>query len=80
MVASGWYGAEVALRYFGIAAENANFGGGFGGKTLAAIESGLLSCDTAAAAKVAIEREKLKLHGSVKKLTDKSYLAQVYAS
>ena len=81
MVAGGWYGAEVALRYFGIAAENVSFGNSkFGGKTLAAIESGLLSCDTAAAAKVAIEREKLKLHDKVRQLTDRNYLAQLYAA
>lgn len=80
-VASAWYGAEVALRYFGIAAENVSFGDSkFGGKSLAALESGLLSCDTAAAAKVAIEREKMKLHGEVKKLVDRNYLARLYAA
>ena len=80
MVAAGWYGAEVALRYFGIAAENVSFGDSkFGGKTLAAVESGLLSCDTAAAAKTAIEREKIKLHREVKTLTDKTYLDQLYS-
>lgn len=80
-VASAWYVTEVILRYFGISAENASFGGSaFGGKTLAAIESGLLSCDTAAAAKVAIEREKVKLHSEVKKLADSNYLARLYAA
>ena len=80
MVASSWYGAEVVLRYLGIAAENAQIGGCFGGKTLAAVESGLLSCDTAVAAKVAIEREKLKLHSEVRKLTDRGYLMSLYAA
>ena len=79
-VALSWYGAEVGLRYFGIAAENLKFSGCFGGKTLAAIESGLLSCDTAAAAKVAIEKEKKNLHNEVRKLTDKFYLSKLYAS
>ncbi len=80
MVASSWYGAEVVLRYFGIAAENVQFAGCFGGKTLAAIESGLLSCDTAAAARVAIEREKLKLHEKVRQLTDRTYLTRLYSA
>lgn len=80
LVAAGWYGAEVVLRYFGIAAEQADFGGGFGGKTLAAVESGLLSCDTAAAAKTAIEREKFKLHSEVRKLTSKQHLNELYTS
>ena len=80
VVASSWLGTEMVLRYFGIAAENVQFAGCFGGKTLAAIESGLLSCDTAAAAKTAIEREKLKLHSEVRKLVDRNYLARLYVA
>ena len=71
---------EIGLRYLGVAAEEINFSGCFGGRSLAAIESGLLSCDTAAAAKVAIERGKKQLHADVRKLTDKAYLAQLYAA
>lgn len=78
LVAGGWYSAEIVLRYFGVAAEQADFGGGFGGKTLAAIESGLLSCDSAAVAKIAIEREKFKLHSTVRKLTSKEHLDKLY--
>ena len=80
IVAGSWYSAELVLRYFGIAAEKVDFGGGFGGKTLAAVESGLLSADTAVAAKMAIEREKLKLHRDVAQLTNNQYLNKLYTS
>ncbi|MBI2079723.1 hypothetical protein HYT84_03090 [Candidatus Micrarchaeota archaeon] len=61
MVAGAWYGAELGLRNAGFAAENVSFGDGFGGNTLAAVESGALSCDTAAAAGLAIGLEKRAL-------------------
>ncbi|MBI2135392.1 hypothetical protein HYU09_05355 [Candidatus Woesearchaeota archaeon] len=78
VVAFGWYGIDVVLRSYGIAAEQFDFGGGFGGKAAASVESGLLSMDTAAAAKVAIEREKLTLHKEVNQLTGKSHLQALY--
>lgn len=79
LVASSWYGAEQILRQQGIAAEQVNFGSGdFGGRTLAALESGLLSCDTAAAARLAIAREEKKMEKEVRLMTSRAYLQHLY--
>jgi hypothetical protein len=77
-VASLWYVTEALLRSHSIAAENTSFNG-FGGKTLAAVESGLLSCDTVVAAGLAIAIETKKLEKSVRQLTTKKYLDSLYA-
>lgn len=69
LVAGAWYGGELGLRSVGIAAENVSFESGFGGNTLAAVESGALSCDTAAAAGLAILMEKRELRKEIDALS-----------
>ncbi len=78
LVAGLWYGIEQVLRNNGIAAEHANLGNGFGGKTLAALESGMLSMDTAVAARLAIAREEKKREKEIRKLTSPEYLHELY--
>jgi hypothetical protein len=77
-VAATWYGTEQVLRYHGLAAESVDFGVGFGGKTLAAVESGLLSCDTAGAAYLAVHKESKRLKREIEHLTSNQHLAQLY--
>ena len=76
IVVSAWYGIEVSLRYFGIAAEKV--GGTIGGNILAGLESALLCFDTFMAAILAIEREKRKLHGKVMEKTKPNYLKKLW--
>ncbi|MBS3067944.1 hypothetical protein J4450_04535 [Candidatus Micrarchaeota archaeon] len=81
VVAASWYSTEQILRNYEIAAENVSFGGSnFGGKTLASLESGLLSCDTPVAAWIAMIRLKAQLAAKIKELTSITYLDEFYVS
>ena len=80
LVAIGFYGISVGMREMGYSVEDADIGGGFGGKALSSIESGVYSSDTTIAAMGAVERAKYHMHKQIKLLTDKTFLDGLYAN